>query len=479
MVKTYNKRQLKLNKLCLICLTAILLCTFLLSFVCCEYVYADNPQTTYSNVLDDLKKDTSFNSENYPAVETDFSLNVIHVAESSTKELLLYVYHPAACFVATSINANLTDETNAFAIYHLDLQSQEGVFYKYKVSDFTVSEETTRVYTIISIFRDWVKEADCPKDENGEYIEPLDENKITEVSYAVGKKYTFTADTVSCVDIEYINVTSKYVGFCRYMDGPHFFPCNYDCCDCHFVAFSTDRRIDKLLSADVYYTSQYAMTTTVTPQPSKMFGQKLEKVANLSYTDKSGYYAGGLFDYAYSWDKIQTVDEFLASETNTTVYSCGIFDVFVQNKLSDTAVEALKGKQWVLRFAETDYSKSSTPAGYTEYFDIVGDVSLLRLQYETNSHVYDFGVVDNKQTGSDEPVNEPTITPHMPDWLVKLLTALFWIAVILLCIPFLPFIIKLVWWILKYTVLAIWYIVKYLAVGIYWLFAWPFYIHKK
>ena len=48
-------------------------------------VYAEETvnERVYSAVLDDLKKDTSFNTENYPTKADDYSLQIIQLAESS------------------------------------------------------------------------------------------------------------------------------------------------------------------------------------------------------------------------------------------------------------------------------------------------------------------------------------------------------------------------------------------------------------
>ena len=52
-----------------------------LSAVCNMAAFTPNityaEEITYSNVLDDLKKDTSFSADNYPANATDYSLQVI------------------------------------------------------------------------------------------------------------------------------------------------------------------------------------------------------------------------------------------------------------------------------------------------------------------------------------------------------------------------------------------------------------------
>ena len=66
---------------------------------------------TYSEVLDDLKKDTSFDPDNYPSKADDYSLQAIQLAESVNKELFVYVYQPSGKvkdFKASSINISTT-----------------------------------------------------------------------------------------------------------------------------------------------------------------------------------------------------------------------------------------------------------------------------------------------------------------------------------------------------------------------------------
>ncbi|MDE6492129.1 MAG: hypothetical protein K2L37_03155, partial [Lactobacillus sp.] len=48
--------------------------------------------TVYTNIIDDLKKDNSFKTSNYPEKVDDYSLQIIQLAESSDNELFVYVY---------------------------------------------------------------------------------------------------------------------------------------------------------------------------------------------------------------------------------------------------------------------------------------------------------------------------------------------------------------------------------------------------
>ena len=124
---------------------------------------------TYSNVLDDLKKDSSFNPSNYPAKSNDYSLQIIQLAESVDKELFVYVYQPsgkAKNFKASSINISTTiNDSISYLNYKLELLNSNGVFYKYIVSGLTVKDESVRYYAISSIYRPFDESID--KQANG------------------------------------------------------------------------------------------------------------------------------------------------------------------------------------------------------------------------------------------------------------------------------------------------------------------------
>ena len=87
---------------------------------------------TYSGVMEDLKKDTSFNPGNYPIKADDYSLQIIQLAESVNKELFVYVYQPsgkAKDFKASSINISTTiNDSISYLNYKLDLLNSNGVF---------------------------------------------------------------------------------------------------------------------------------------------------------------------------------------------------------------------------------------------------------------------------------------------------------------------------------------------------------------
>ena len=407
---------------------------------------------TYSGVMEDLKKDTSFNPGNYPTKADDYSLQIIQLAESSDKELFVYVYQPSGKtknFKASSINISTTiNDSISYLNYKLELLNSNGVFYKYKVENLAVKPDAVRYYAISSIYRPFDESID--KQASGG-------NTITEVNYDVSKQYSFGEINgkpyVNCVDIETIVVTDKFVGFVRYPDG---FQLYVGACDSHFVAFNTNKPMDKLLEADVYFTTQaYSSSWAAFVGSSEEFGAKADKYAYLKYTDKVEHTGGGLFAGTYKWDRIQTVENFIATEDREQIFSGAIIDVKISSKLTDAALAELQGKKWVLRFAETDYSMWSGQGAYGTFSTIVGDVTILRLKFETDGITYNLGVIDNKQSGSTEPSNETEIDVSLNKRGKMFLYLLLLILLIVLCAPILPYILQGIVWIISLPVKGI------------------------
>lgn len=415
-------------------IAALTLCLAVAFFLCSFQLTAVYAQTNgYSEVLYDLEKSENFYMSDYPARQGDYSLNVITLAESEDNELFVYVYQPSGegkNLRASSINISLgTGDDLSYKNYKLEFIDSEDVFYKYLVEGLTVSFSPERYYSVSSIFRPF----DESIDEQAE-----DGNKITEVVYEVAKQYCFTskdgAPYVEVVDIQTIEITDKFVGFVRYSDG---FKLYVGACDSHFVAFNTDKPMDKLLEADVYYTSQsYSYSFITFVGESHTFGEKQDNYAYLTYTDRVEHNGGGLFAGTYTWDRIETVDEFISeNEGWQNVYSGAIIDVNVGSEITEEGKAALKGKKWVLRFAETSYSLNSGYGSVTSFSTLVGDITILRLKFETDGVVYNLGVVDNKQTGSDKPINSETINVTVSDNFKRILSIILLVLVLLLLLP--------------------------------------------
>ncbi len=426
--------------------------------------------TEYSDVLMDLRKDSDFKESDYPIVAGDYAVNVIQVAESVNGELFVYVYQPNVSGI-TVTSLNMATKPNEFQAgdiknYKLRLLSISGALAKYVVRDFKVCSEDIRYYNIISVFRKWVDGVDTD-DGNG--------NDIYEVPYEVGKLYTAqkvgAEITYECLAMETITVTDKYVGYLRFRGGMGTFT------DSHYVAFSTDYNIDKLMEADVYFVQQdYYYRSSLIGGDRYEYKDSVEKYAFLTCEEQSSNKAYFSW-YKHTWNQIQSVSEFGK-----------------ENNLTDEAQQAIGGKQWVLRFVETEGTYVSEIA-YTEWGTKVSEVTILRLKFETDGKVYNLGVVDNKQ--SPAPDQKPdNVQGNLPkkessfwDWLKGVWNSIvdfftghsnWWVYLLVvgLAVILLPTILgllipsvgKFLFGILKTVGSALWWIITAPFKGIAWLF---------
>lgn len=454
--------------------------------------------TSFSNVLDDLRKDPAFDVEEYPAIKGDGSLNVIQIAESTDGDLLVYVYQPGAPsfgYKAKSINIAREPDNSInldFKNYWLTYVNSAGVFYKYKVDNFKVNSDPARYYNVSNILRPWDRYIDMNVD-NG--------NTISDIPYTVGQYWTVTGTgddvSYSMTTSEVVQIEDKYVGYVNYTDGVKikWNGMAHDSTDAHFVAFSTDRQIDKLLSVKLTYNEQLitckyccniAHNITSDSHGYKSYfnvkkGDAVPTDKEITYSEKGGNVGGGNFVHAdpYAWYRIRTTSEFLADENN------------VDYKLTKGTTDNVKNTQWVLSFTETQrYFKTNDNdawqflnpigdlfIGDTDIrYSIVSDVMLLQLVFETDGQTYKLGVVDNKQTGGNTPGNEPT--PENPINQTKkqltigaIISAVVTviIGVILLCVFFpeaTPYVLRF----LKIIGQGLLWLLK----GLWWLISLPF-----
>lgn len=419
------------------------LCTFIMSVQSVANVAfaASGAKTEYSDVLADLKKDSMFDVKNYPVMATDYSLKIIQLAESTDKELFVYVYQPCgkAEMRASSINISTTSYADITpSNYKLKYINSSGVFFKYVVEGITVSNADVRYYGVTSIYRPFNKTYGDKDAEHG--------NTVSEVSFSVSKEYRFSTingnPVTATVDIETIEITDKFVGFVRYDDGYIF---HQSACDSHFVAFDTDKPIDRLVEADVAWVQRVQRHQTDGNYWKPWMGEIENKQRTLSEDDDTVHYkGGGIFAATYEWDRIQSITDFIASvDLNKNVYHGAILDVNVVSKITEEGKQALKNKKWVLRFADTSYAEQYHEAlingikywGYIEESTLVSDVTILRLKFITDGVTYNLGVIDNKQTGSNKPINDTETNVELNDRGKGLLIALAVILlIVLLCV---------------------------------------------
>lgn len=421
----------------------------------------------YSDVLTDLKSDSSFKTDDYNLNGHD--LQLITVAESEDKELFVYVLQPEdSQYNATYIRLSSTVGDNFSPNdYSLTFLNSSGNFVKYLVNGFTVKDDVVRYYNITCIFREWISGVDVGADE-----ETL--NYITQTPFEVAKCYTATTlngeVSYTVEETEVVTITGKYVGFVRYSEGAYLWDALTDV-DRHFVAFSCDYDIDKLYEADIKYSSHdYTLgihgngygvqedEDTVTYGPITLYD-----------TDEGSNVGGGVFGKTYSWKRIESTSDFLAE-----------FDD-VNFEWTDGATSGLSSTQWVLSFVETDVDEyvsslfSKWSGGTVREATKVDEVSILRLKFVVDGVTYNLGVVDNYQSnssytssgGSTASSFFKTLTNSIVEKII--LFVLIGLALVL-CIILFPqafifvakVIAKVIVWIFKLLLLiikAIWYIV--------------------
>ena len=374
--------------------------------------HASATTNNYTYVLYDLQKDSEFNENAYPEIADDYSLQMLQVAESVDDELFVYVYQPSgktADLRATSINISKGYKTLQFRNYTLTFINSHKTLYKYKVDDFEVEDTRTRYYDITSIYRAWNK--DYGDNETG------NDNTISEVPFTVSTIYKLGVENgefvVDTIRTDTIRVVSKFVGFVRYRDGYQFM--HHTNCDSHFVAFSTDIPIDELYSADVYYRTQFYTHQSYLGGSSETFDENIKDCyASVSDGQDVLYEPTGWGNVGtICRDRLQTVDEFISSENFENVYHGAMFNAVTTSKLTDAGTSALRECSWVIRFAETPYTESYISGiawSITTYEYIVSDVSILRLEGKSNGEYFNLGVIDNKQSGSRDPINDWEMT---------------------------------------------------------------------
>ena len=396
------RKFIRYNLKCIVALFALLVVCITMwgGLMTAPSVYADT--SGYSDVLTDLQTDGEFNAADYSDDINDFentadyyAVYVIQVAESESGELFIYTHQPCQKIygiTATQINMSLDDTASGTKLYDLTLLSVDGVFAKYKVDDFTVSDDAIRYYNISTIYRDFIAGIDVPLD---------DDNTLNAVAFAVGK--LFTAITFEgkveyfCKATDVVEILDPYVDFFSYyngMDWEYILGLGGEkYTDVHYIAFSTDRQIDTLREADVTYRTQSYKIEAF--DGGTNYGELSEPQFLTLTGETTGSTPDGFLAQKYTWKGIQTTEEFISSTGLTS---------------GQYAYEHIKDTDFVLVFLSTSYE-------YKEVYDFmqghsaeitgtkVSNVSILRLEFETNGITYDLGAVMNQQEGDNIPGN--------------------------------------------------------------------------
>lgn len=391
-------------------------------------------QSTNSDVLSDLKKDENFDESYYIADSTDTSINVIQIGESNS-ELFIYTYQPSngnKNLYASSITISSSIGENVdYHNYQLTFLNRNGIFNKYLVKEFILKKDVVRYYDISSIFRPFDKELD----------EELDyDNDITEVALEVGQIWSSATykDQVSysVVKKDVVSVTHKFASRIDYFKGFNvntLFGYNENTSG-HFVSFSTDYDIDKLLEVQITFVEKKCEDKTDYSLPQNSYSKITNTISHDGleltcddYVNSSGV---GLFGAEFSWCRIQTKSEFVAME---------------KDNLSSEALTEIDKDDFVLRFYETDIiSKNSLGISIKNYSKI-DEVAILRLKFVADGKSYNLGVVDSKQNSTNDAAGKDNGTlDDLWEAIEKVLQLLALVIIVVICWPLIIIILPLV-----------------------------------
>lgn len=347
--------------------------------------------SNYSDALTDLQIDTQFNEKEYPANDKDYSIKLIQIAESVDGELFVYTYQPCQktkYLIATDVNMSLSETADGTRLYDLELIDSSGVFCKYKVESVKVSSAKERYYSITSIYRDFISGIDKKTDND---------NITNRIAFAVGQRWRATTqgDTVKykMFEVETVEIKNPFTSYIRRNKNQSvndFFQDNY------FVAFSTDRNINELLSAtveyriqDYFYKENNVFGFEDTEFWSKSTFSNEKRMHKDVYCDEvnelqqDGFNLFGIFDLnkQFSWKRIQSSSDFINNAGAT-----------------DKDNNEVKNLQWVLMFDETSvyrYQSGGLIARYEETGQVIDEVTILRLEFVEDGITYNLGAVSD------------------------------------------------------------------------------------
>ena len=439
---------------------------------------------TSAEVLQDLQRDKEFNAKKYTYCPELTSLEVITVAEGEGEKFFIYVYNPSmnSLYNATYVRLSSTiGENYAPQDYGLILVSSSGVFQKYYVKNFAVKSYSQRFYDIPCIFRKYIKDIDVD-------CETETKNSVEQVSFEVATCFTATTlngnVTYSREYVDVVTITDKYCFNGIYPDGFNWYGLwltDYKTTS-HNIAFSTNWDISELFQIDIgYYTQNYTIEY-MESVGGKLIGDKTltlgemsaEPVLTTIYAkDENGNDIivtnnkdkGWLFGYEFTWKRVQTASSFVDYITNGKDFK----------SVGEYELSNISNKQWVVAFAETEYTKTSVPFFFldsacdkvTEKGVKVSNVSIMRLNFKCQGTTYNLGVVDNYQTGSIGSIFEGKDgLEHTFDRIMELLKKIFAIVLFIVFVVVVLFILN--------TIIPLWKIAKYILKAIKFVISLPF-----
>ena len=390
-----------------------------------------------TEVLKELSKDEDFDISNYPTINDDYSIDVVQIRENTAKELIVYVYQPSALtkeLTASKIAISRTKDTKEYEIYDLEFIEREYTLAKYKVKDIELLTDVIRYYDISAIYR--------PFDETIDE-EPNDDNVINHMAYPVGQYWTLISEngttTYSMKYEEYIDITLEHNGFLRYetyngfsgsspkpnLNGVSSLTWVTQAVDSHYVCFNTDKQMDELLEARLYFKATATSDNYEWNHTPNVYNVNLND--DNPYIDvydfNSFHIEGGWLHDDYDFGRILKATDFLISEDDVLDES--------DKEVINNIVSSSKNTAWVLRYYESDYqlhTSGDSSTGTSGLYSVeVTETTILRLKFITDGKVYNLGVIDNISSGDNIPDGDTKpdlIDKEYEDWKL-------WVEIIL------------------------------------------------
>ena len=416
--------------------------------------------TAYSNVLDDLKKDSNFNPDDYPDKPDDNSLNVIQVAEGEKGELFVYVYQPSASkkeLRARKINISLQRPTEydiSYSLKDLTWLNSNGVFAKYLVNGVKVSDVSERFYSVAAIYRDFDESIGDKHEAGKDDITNYKKNSISKA----WRFYNYNdAVVVEANDMLTADVEIHSVGYVMYSGGFGLLSDTY--CDAHFIAFSvTNFDVSDVYEAEVSFARQdFKVELGVVEETSEK-----KPVENYPvFKNEVGEYLGdGWFAHKYSWNRI----------ISTTIFKEDMLDDTNTKFLSDEHKKNLDKSQFVIRFLETERTAILQDTYNLTEWTKITDVAVLRLKFLSGTTVYNLGTVS-------DIVSDDGLPDFIVDNFDNITNTLEETSAILTLLLGLVFLI-LIWVFLGGPIMAVlkifWVGIKFILEIVWWIVTAPF-----
>ena len=403
-----------------------------------------------TDVLYDLQSDITFNPEDYPSISLEEMmatnkplLEVIQIAESESKKLYIYTYQPTngnLDLQATSISISCEYSSNGEGIsptaYKLELVSTNGVFNKYVVKEFEVSEDAYRWYNIVTIWREF----------NPTIDEKIAGTDTVEKALSVGQQWCayYLNDKLiyEMGRFETLEIKVTFTGNFEFSSGITIGNLlgSFQSGNSWFVAFNCEEYIIKhIYEAELSYAIRDA-SIVYGPGASGewSYGEFTTKRVLLTDKDTVTYDGGGLWSKEYTWNRISKAEDFILNAQNQEI------------NISEECKTKLAESQWVFAFVETEKDMYAS-YGSTVYFQSdIDDVTILRIHFlDINNKIYDLGVVAdrvNPDNNSDGYGGMQTPEDSLRQALIEIYTAMLIFVIVLLVIVLVPPILK---WILR------------------------------